>query len=76
MDGRFFLPDSLCTTRLRQWCHTHAEEGLLDSESPGQHVALTPKFDQQLLANFLLFGLLAAWQREQDWRQASWCWIC
>ena len=45
---------SLCTTRLRQWCHAHAEEGLLASESPGQHVALTPKFDQQLLANFCL----------------------
>ena len=34
--------------------YVHAEEGLLASESPGQHVALSPKFDQQLLANFCL----------------------
>ena len=52
--GSSYPTPSARTTRLRQWCHAHAEEGLLASESPGQHVGLTPKFDQQLLANFCL----------------------
>ena len=56
--GQPVLPTRLLqrtlSAQLRQWYHAHAEKGFLASQSPAQHVMLTPKFDQQLLANFCL----------------------